>query len=123
MRLTSLLFALPVVALSLASASDAAACGACFHGEMENTQVTGHKMIFSISQVETTLWDQFSYAGDPTSFAWVLPIKGSVTVGLSSDALFQNLEAQTTVGVNPPASPCPGPPFCEGQNGAGGGLA
>src|SRR4051812_29367044 len=120
MRLTSLLFAVPLVALSPPSPTHSPACGAGFPGGPEKTQVTGHKMIFSISQVETTLWDQFSYAGDPTSFAWVLPIKGNVTVGLSSDALFQNLEAQTGVGVNPPPSPCPGPPFCEdGQNGAG----
>jgi hypothetical protein len=48
--LSTLLFTASVAALSLALAPDAAACGACFHGEMENTQVTGHKMIFSISQ-------------------------------------------------------------------------
>jgi hypothetical protein len=126
--LASLLLAAPVLSLSLAS-SDAAACGACFHGEMENTQVTGHKMIFSISQTETTLWDQFDYMGDPTSFAWVLPVKGMVDVGLSSDALFENLNQQTAVQVAPPPLNCPPPPGCYGGvsgsssggfNGAGG---
>jgi hypothetical protein len=125
MRLTtSLLFALPISLLSLLPASDAAACGACFHGVAENTQVTGHKMIFSISQSETTLWDQLSYAGAPSSFAWVLPVKGTVTVGLSSDALFQNLEQLTLVEVAPPPISCP-IPACwqnDGASGAGGSL-
>ena len=59
MRLASLLFALPVVALSLSSSTRRRRpAAACFHGETENTQVTGHKMILSVSQAETTLWDQ-----------------------------------------------------------------
>ncbi|MFT3766374.1 MAG: DUF2330 domain-containing protein [Minicystis sp.] len=110
--LTSLLFAIPLAALSLAFAPDAAACGACFHGEMENTQVTGHKMIFSISPTETTLWDQFQYVGDPSSFAWVLPIKGNVDIGLSSDALFEQLNQSSQVTVEPPPINCPPPPSC-----------
>jgi uncharacterized membrane protein YgcG len=119
---TSLLVALPLVASTLVAASDAVACGGCLHGEGENTQVTGHRMIFSISPTETTLWDQISYAGDPTSFAWVLPTKGVVTVGLSSDALFQNLDVETQVTVIPPPISCPFP-ACDDQNGAGGSLA
>ena len=118
MRLgTSLLLALPVLASAFLAAPDAAACGGCFHqpGETESTQVTGHRMIFSISQTETTLWDQFSYAGTPSSFAWVLPTKGVVTVGLSSDALFQNLDAETQVTVLQPQLNCPQPTFCPGD--------
>jgi len=49
-------------------------------------------MILSISQDRTTSWDQITYAGAPSSFAWVLPIKGQVEVGLSSDALFGTLD-------------------------------
>lgn len=114
MRLASLLFAIPTLAAALAAAPRASACGGCFHepSPTESTQVTGHRMIFSISQGQTTLWDQFSYAGNPTSFAWVLPVKGNIDIGLSSDALFQNLEVYTPVGVNPPPLNCPFPPSC-----------
>src|SRR6185312_3561231 len=99
----SLLLSLPLVASGTLAAGDAAACGGCFTGQNVDSQVTGHKMIFSISQAQTTLWDQISYSGDPGSFAWVLPTHGPVTVGLSSDALFQNLDLETQVTVIPPS--------------------
>ena len=125
MRLSAALFlAVPFSALVLAPARDAAACGGCFHNDvqqMENTQVSGHRMIFSISKTQTTLWDQIQYVGAPSSFAWVLPIKGVVNVGLSSDALFGNLDAETKVTVNSPLITCPPPPPCSnGSAGAGG---
>jgi MYXO-CTERM domain-containing protein len=65
-------------------------------------------MIFAVSPQQTTLYDEIEYQGDPTSFAWVLPIHGVVTVGLSSDALFQALDqaTQTTI-VAPTLPPCP----------------
>lgn len=120
----SLLFAFPLAALAATFAPDAAACGGCFHGEGENTQVTGHRMILSVSPAETTLWDQFQYAGEPTSFAWVLPVKGTVEIGLSSDALFEQLIQSTVVQVAPPPLNCPFPPNCYyGNGGGGGGLA
>ena len=74
---------------------DAAACGGCFtpppppmETETESV-ITDEKMILSISMNQTTLYDQINYSGSPSSFAWVLPIKGAVTVGLSADVLFQ----------------------------------
>ncbi|HSO00674.1 MAG TPA: DUF2330 domain-containing protein [Candidatus Nanopelagicales bacterium] len=118
MRFPRLLLALPLVALPLAHASDAAACGACVISEGESTVVTGHRMILSTSQQGTTLWDQISYSGDPSSFAWVLPIKGTVDVGLSSDALFQVLEGNTQVYISSPIINCPPPPNCDGAVGA-----
>jgi MYXO-CTERM domain-containing protein len=119
LRLARCGLAAGLAALALGSAHDAAACGGCFVGEMENTQVTGHKMIFSISTTETTLWDQISYSGDPASFSWVLPIKGMVTVGLSSDALFEELEAVTSVTVSPPPLNCPVPSCYQAKGGFG----
>lgn len=118
--LAALLVAVPVLALSLSASSDASACGACFHGvtEKESTQVTGHKMIVSISQTQTTLWDQIEYMGAPTSFAWVLPVKGMVDLGLSSDALFENLDQQTAVQISSPPITCPSPPFCGSSHGS-----
>src|SRR5678815_3932672 len=124
MRLIQAIFvALPVLALSLAPVKDAAACGGCFPTiqQMESTQVSGHRMILSIGTTQTTLWDQITYVGSPESFAWVLPIKGEVKVGVSSDALFSTLEEHTKVTVNSPRISCPPPPFCaySGGNGAG----
>jgi hypothetical protein len=104
-------------------AKDASACGGCFIAQSENTVVTGHKMILSISQQQTTLYDQIVYSGAPESFAWILPVSGLATVGLSSDALFQTLDQQTTVTVNSPQITCPPPPSCGFAAGAGGAVS
>jgi MYXO-CTERM domain-containing protein len=126
MRLSSpLVLAVPFALLAITPAPDAAACGGCFHDDiqqMENTQVSGHRMIFSISPQQTTLWDQIEYVGTPSSFAWVLPTKGLVDVGISSDALFGNLDASTNVTINSPLISCPPPP-CFNSGGAGGSFA
>ena len=87
--LKSLVLTIPVLALSVMGARDAHACGGCFVQQTENTQVTGHRMILSVSKEQTTLWDQIEYSGEPESFGWVLPTKGIVTIDLSSDALFE----------------------------------
>src|SRR3954464_5148346 len=94
-------FAASAVALSLLAASpDASACGGCAGPSDTSTQVTGHRMILSISKLQTTLYDQVEYSGEPESFAWFLPIKGQVQVGLSADALFGILSSQSQVIVN-----------------------
>ncbi|MDI1434712.1 MULTISPECIES: DUF2330 domain-containing protein [Polyangium] len=117
--LRALVLSLPFLAAPVLHAGDTQACGGCIVSQSESTQVTGHRMILSISQQQTTLWDQITYAGDPSSFAWVLPIKGQVEVGLSSDALFSTLEESTRVQINSPTIDCS---FCgsNGQGGAGG---
>lgn len=108
--------------------ADADACGGCFHiQQSESGQVTGHRMIFSVSNDKTTLWDQISYEGAPESFAWVLPIKGQVEVGLSSDALFEQLEGMSRVMVFSPDIDC-GVQTCDdnfngGAGGSGGGWS
>jgi MYXO-CTERM domain-containing protein len=71
-------------------------------------------MILSVSQMQSTLYDQITYSGSPSSFAWVLPTKGMVTVGVSSDALFEELDALTAVTVQAPHPP----PVC-GCSGGG----
>lgn len=93
---------------AITTSNDAHACGGCFTQTQSNesTQVTGHRMIFSISNVQTTLWDQIEYSGDPESFAWVLPIAGTVDVGVSSDALFQVLQQTTQVTIIAPTVTC-----------------
>lgn len=97
--------------------SDADACGGCFPpqpppGESQSV-VTDHRMVLSVSPQQTTLYDQIRYSGEPSSFAWVLPISGTVTVGLSADTVFQALETQTQTTVQSPPDGCPGPTNCD----------
>src|SRR5262245_24850810 len=100
--LRRLALAVPAAALltALLPARDAQACGGCFNVPMDNTQITYHRMILSVSQTQSTLYDEIKYTGSPMSFAWVLPIKGMVKVGLSSDALFAELDNLTKVYVS-----------------------
>jgi MYXO-CTERM domain-containing protein len=117
----ALVLAVPLGALALASPTDASACGGCLAPpvvqQTEATIVTGHKMVLSISQAQTTLWDQITYSGQPESFAWVLPIRGKVDIGLSSDLLFQTLDQLTQVTVSSPVIQCDPPPSCGNNSG------
>lgn len=95
------------------TAPDAHACGGCFppQGEQQSV-VTDHRMILSVSKNQTTLYDQIQYSGSPQSFAWVLPISGTVDVGLSADSLFGALQNLTATVVQAPPTNCPPPPNC-----------
>jgi MYXO-CTERM domain-containing protein len=117
MRIRSLLMALALgTALPLLpSARDARACGGCFIAPSpteSGTVVTDHRMILAVSPQQTTLYDQIRYQGAPSSFAWVLPIRGPVAVGLSADVLFAALEQVTRTTVVAPPLPCPPPATC-----------
>src|SRR5689334_17380002 len=102
-----LLLSVPSLALcALALPRDAHACGGCAVPPDESTQVTGHRMIFAVSKQQTTLYDQIEYAGDPESFAWFLPVKGLVDVGLSSDGMFAYLGNASQIVVSPPPLRC-----------------
>jgi hypothetical protein len=110
-------------ALSVAATEhDARACGGCFIRGQSGTVVTDHQMIFSVSTQQTTLYDEIQYSGSPSSFAWVLPIHGQVSVGLSSDVVFGALEQTTQTNIYPPPlPPCLGGGgcFCPGALGDG----
>ncbi len=127
MRKMTLLLAAAAATSSIAlvGEKDAEACGGCFHEPTENDSIiTDHRMVLSISPTQTTLYDQIEYQGSPTSFAWVLPIHGTVNVGLSADVMFGTLDSLTQTTVNPPAPNCPPPPSCgQGLSAAGGGTA
>src|SRR5689334_22322053 len=84
-----------VVAVS--HSTDAQACGGCFHtaAESEISVVTGHRMALSISPERTVLWDQIEYSGEPTDFAWVLPVGPGAYIEEANDAWFEALEAVT----------------------------
>jgi hypothetical protein len=94
------------------------ACGGCFPppGE-QNSVVTDHRMILSVSKTQTTLYDQIQYQGSPSEFAWVLPISGTVDVGLSADSLFTVLHNLSAVTVLQPPTNCPPPPQCDYADG------
>ncbi len=93
-----------------ATERDAEACGGCFVPPGPSTQVSAHRMAFAVSATRTVLWDQIQYVGSPSEFGWVLPIRGKVDVGVSSDDLFQRLESVTAPQVTPPPPPtCPEP--------------
>lgn len=127
-----MMVAAPVAAaLTFGWAPEADACGGCFVPPEESTVVTGHRMILSVGMDQSTLYDQIEYTGDPAEFAWVLPIKGQVDIGVSSDLVFNQLGFDTTVQVLPPPLDCPsyscGDKFSAedagGATGSGGGAS
>jgi hypothetical protein len=97
------------VALVAATARDSRACGGCFirPNSQLGTVVTDHRMVFSVSPTQTTLYDQIQYSGSPSDFAWVLPIHGQVGLGVSSDLLFSVLDQNTQTTILAPPYPCP----------------
>ena len=98
-----------LVALATAlPSSDARACGGCFHEATQGqiTVVTGHRMAFAISTTHTVLWDQIKYAGAPSEFAWVLPVKKGAVLELGSDAWFETLDAATSAQIVSPPINC-----------------
>ena len=116
-----LLASLVLTAAAVLPPAPADAC-AVFVEPGENPPVLGHNMILSLGKSQTTLWDQFTYAGDPASFGWILPTKGTVTVGLSSDALFGALAAATSPDIYAPDLGCPNSCDSAGNGGGGGGF-
>ena len=65
-------------ALTLVGVRDATACGGCFHPPKQTaTDITDERMLLAVSPTQTTLYDQIEYSGNPSSFAWVLPIHGN----------------------------------------------
>src|SRR5580698_10181218 len=85
-------FSLTTSALAVFAERDAAACGGCFHPPTQTAaDITDERMLLSASTAQSNLYDQIRYAGSPSSFAWVLPIHGTVDVGLSADVLFESM--------------------------------
>ncbi len=106
----TLAFALTASWVALAE-RDARACGGCFSPPTEqDSVVTDHRMILSVSSTQTTLYDQIRYTGKPSSFAWVLPINGQAKVGLSADIVFSALDGLTATQVQQPPTRCPSQP-------------
>jgi uncharacterized protein DUF2330 len=98
---------------------DARACGGCFTPPSESTVVTGHRMAFSVSPVQTVLWDQIQYAGDPAEFSWVLPVKRGAFIQIAADAFFDVLDPTTAITVQSPPEGCAPPSQSGGGFGCG----
>ncbi len=114
--------AMAVSAVSLAGERPASACGGCFHPPTQTvTDITDERMLLSVSTTQSTLYDQIEYSGSPSNFAWVLPIHGTVTVGLSAAVLFDSIDALTATQINPPPQNCPSP-NCSLTNGPSAGV-
>jgi hypothetical protein len=111
MNRTTFIFGLvSTSALTLAGERPAAACGGCFHPPTQTvSDITDERMLLSVSTEQSTLYDQLRYTGSPTSFAWVLPIRGTVDVGLSADVLFDSIDVLTETQIIPPEPNCPSP--------------
>ncbi len=126
-RRTCLMLSLGVGLGVLSSLESAAqACGGCFHEPVvteKSTVVTDHRMVLSVGNGKSTLYDQIRYQGRPEEFAWVLPIAGEVEVGLSSDALFAGLDAITETSIVRPPDNCPTQPADCNGGGSGCGSA
>ncbi len=131
MRSTALVLGISAAACAFAYGGEreARACGGCFQPPSQTaTDITDERMLLSVSQKQSTLYDQIRYSGNPKSFAWVLPIKGTVDVGLSADVLFDSVAVLTdttipapTVTCAPPPSNCTFPQAGSANGSAGGG--
>ena len=126
MRRLGALAGVVLLAWGVSVSRDARACGGCIAAppppnpppnEVDSV-ITDERMIFSVSKTQTTLYDEINFSGSPSSFAWVLPIKGSATVGLSADILFASLDQLTETQVVAPPLNCPAAPTCS-PSGAG----
>jgi hypothetical protein len=82
------------------------------------SDITDERMLLAVSTTQSTLYDQIRYSGSPSSFAWVLPIHGTVDVGLSADVLFDSIDELTATHIIPPESTCPGFPSACAQRAA-----
>jgi hypothetical protein len=109
-----------VSAVTFAGQRQASACGGCFQPPNQTvSDITDERMLLSVSPGQSTLYDQIKYSGSPSSFAWVLPIHGTVTVGLSADVLFNSVDAVSRTVINQPPQNCPSP-NCAFAGAAGG---
>lgn len=115
----SVLLAASTFGSALAFTVPADACGGCFHAPSPTAVqvVTDHRMVFSVSETRTILWDQFAFSGRPEEFTWILPIRdgANARVELSDPAFMQSLDNLTAPRVA--AAPPPPTRFCDTSDG------
>jgi hypothetical protein len=117
-------------AILVSGEREALACGGCFHEAptpqkpvIESSLVSDHRMVLAIAPQQTMLWDQIRYTGNPSEFAWVLPVRPGTTIELSHDEWIGALDAITQPKIVQPQSTPPLGGFGGGfgdDNGGGG---
>jgi hypothetical protein len=96
MKRLSLFAAAATAASALSLPTPALACGGFFCSAANPVNQTAEQIVFAQNDDGTvTAVIQIAYQGPSESFAWVLPIKGIPTVGVSSDSAIQSLTYQT----------------------------
>ncbi|MEZ4409009.1 MAG: DUF2330 domain-containing protein [Polyangiales bacterium] len=101
------------LAITLAT-FDASACGGCVYpppvdaGPATSAPfiVTDHRMVLAVRPDATILWDQVRYAGRPSDFAWILPVRGDVEVSVGSGDFIDEVDALTAPSVASPSYRC-----------------
>jgi MYXO-CTERM domain-containing protein len=85
-----------IAALALLAPGEASACGGFFCGGVPVDQ-SKERIVFGIDEEAGTVevHVQIFFQGDAPEFAWVVPVPTVPEVGLSTDALFQQLDWQT----------------------------
>jgi hypothetical protein len=110
-----------VAALAVSTPHDADACGACYAQSSESTIVSDHRMALSISLDRTILWDQITYQGNPSEFAYVVPVRRGAYLEASNDAWFTALDAATRpIIMQPQPKATPGGQSDNGRCGSNG---
>jgi hypothetical protein len=106
------LFGLLACATLVSGEREASACGGCFHEAptpqnpiTESSVVSDHRMVFALAPQQTVLWDQIRYTGNPSEFAWVLPVRPGTTIELSHDEWIASLDATTQPKIIQPRPP------------------
>ena len=75
----------------------ARACGGLFCSSAQPVNQAAERIVFSFDQTkkQVTAVVEILYSGPAEKFAWVLPVPGVPTVGVSTSAILDRLQAQT----------------------------
>lgn len=89
-------WAAAIVVVGVLEAGRADAFTGVFLAESDrSTQVIEHRVAVSARPDATVLWDQARWTGNPTTLAWVAPVRRGAEVTLTSDAWLASLDAST----------------------------
>ncbi len=68
--------------------------------------VAQDRVAFAVTPGQTIMWDEMRFSGNPSEFAWVLPVRPGAQVALASDAWFAALDEDTEPLVFAPEQEC-----------------
>jgi hypothetical protein len=94
--LTSTALAATLAASAFLAPSPAAACGGFFCNSTQPVNQQAERIIFARqADGSVTAVIQIQYQGPSKKFAWLLPVSGSPTIAVSSNAAFDRIQAAT----------------------------